>query len=70
MSKHYDPSCQFQTIAEAARTTGLSQFFIRRGCRDNTIPHIRAGATKYLVNVPLMLQRLSEQSESIVQGKV
>ena len=63
MSKNYDPSLQFQTIQDAARTTGLSQYFIRRGCWDNSIPHIRVGTTKYLVNVPLMLKRLSELSE-------
>lgn len=62
MSKQYDPSRQFQTIAEASRTTGLSQYFLRHGCRDNSIPHIRAGATKFLINVPLMLQRLNAQS--------
>lgn len=62
MSKQYDPSRQFQTIAEASRATGLSQYFLRHGCRDNSIPHIRAGATKFLINVPLMLQRLNAQS--------
>lgn len=62
MSRLYDPSRQFQTIAEASRTTGLSQYFIRHGCWDNTIPHVRAGA-KYLINVTAMLQRLNEQSE-------
>ena len=69
MSKRYDPSRQFQTIAEASRTTGLSQYFLRRGCWDNSIPHIRAGATKYLINVPLMMQRLNEQSEVGAQAK-
>lgn len=69
MSKQYDPSRQFQTIAEASRTTGLSQYFLRHGCRDNSIPHIRAGATKFMINVPLMLQRLNEQSEVSTQTK-
>lgn len=69
MSKQYDPSRQFQTIAEASRTTGLSQYFLRRGCWDNSIPHIRAGATKYLINVPLMMQRLNEQSGVGAQAK-
>ena len=69
MSKQYDPSRQFQTIAKASRTTGLSQYFLRRGCWDNSIPHIRAGATKYLINVPLMMQRLNEQSEVGAQAK-
>lgn len=69
MSKQYDPSRQFQTIAEASRTTGLSQYFLRHGCWDNSIPHIRSGAKTYLINVPLLLQRLNEQSAVGTQTK-
>lgn len=47
----------FQKIAEASRTTGLSQYFLRRGCRDNTVPHVMSG-TVYLVNVPKLLRQL------------
>lgn len=60
----YDPRIQFQTISEASRTTGLSQYFIRQGCWDNSIPHIRVGATKYMVNVPLLIERLNAKSVS------
>lgn len=63
MKSPYNPTNQFQTIANASRTTGLSQYALRRGCWNHTVPHIRVG-TKYLVNVPLMLKRLSEQSET------
>jgi len=62
----------FQTIPEAARSTGLSQYFIRAGCRAGTVPHIVVHETngtstgKYMVNVPLLLERLN--AASIVGG--
>lgn len=59
--RQYDANKPFQTIADAARTTGLSQFFIRKACREGTCPHIRAGKT-FMVNVPLLVQQLNEQS--------
>lgn len=61
MSKQYEPTRRFQTIADATRTTGLSQYFIRRGCKDGSIPHIKSGA-KFLVNIPLLLEAMDRQS--------
>lgn len=61
MSK-YDPNIPFQSIADAARTTGLSQYHIREGCKKGTIPHIMCGG-HYKVNVPLLLQQYDEQSK-------
>ena len=49
----------FQKIAEACRTTGLSQYFLRRGYKDGTIPHIKSGST-YYINVPELLGQLNE----------
>ena len=46
-----------QKIKEASTTTGLSQWYLRNGVRDGTIPHIRAGKT-ILINVPALLKRL------------
>ena len=34
----------YMTIQEACKYTGLSQHYLRQGCRDNTVPHIMAGA--------------------------
>ena len=45
----------FQKIPEASRVTGLSQFFLRRGCKDGTVPHVMSGTT-YMVNVPALLR--------------
>lgn len=46
----------FQKIAEASRTTGLSQFFLRRLCRDGKCC-VKSGGT-YYVNVPALLRQL------------
>ncbi|MGI5963803.1 MAG: hypothetical protein ACOX7N_08865 [Lawsonibacter sp.] len=47
----------FQKIPEACKTTGLSQYFLRKGCRDGSIPCVKSG-TVYLVNVPALLRKL------------
>lgn len=47
----------FQRIPDASRITGLSQFYIRRGCKEGTIPHIMSGTT-YMVNIPALLRQL------------
>lgn len=54
-------STPFQKIPEAARTTGLSQYFLRNGCKDGTVPHIKSG-TVYLVNIPALLRKLDAES--------
>ena len=48
----------FQKIAQASRTTGLSQYYLRNGCRDGTIPHIMSGSV-YFINVPRLLEMLN-----------
>jgi len=47
----------FQKLKDASTTTGLSQFYLRRGCRDGTIPHIVSGNT-YYINIPKLLEKL------------
>lgn len=46
----------FQKIEDAVRSTGLSSYFLRRGCRDGSIPCVRSGRTIY-VNVAKLLQQ-------------
>ena len=53
----------FQTIVEAAKITGLSQYYLRGGCKDGTVPHVKSG-TVYLVNVPALLRKLDAESSS------
>lgn len=52
----------FQKIADASRTTGLSQYFLRSGCKAGTIPHIKSGGV-YYVNVPALLLQLGVPTE-------
>ena len=47
----------FQKIAEASKITGLSQYYLRRGCRDGSIPHPKSGQA-FFVNVPALLRQL------------
>lgn len=47
----------FQTIPTASKTTGLSKYYLREGCKAGTIPHVMSGTT-YYVNVPALLKQL------------
>lgn len=47
----------FQKIADASRITGLSQYFLRNGCKSGAVPHIKSGTT-YFINVPALLKKL------------
>ena len=58
----------FQKITEAVQTTGLSAFFLRKGCRDGTVPHIKSGTT-YFVNVPALLRQLGVPEDGEDHGK-
>lgn len=51
------PKTPFLKISEASKVTGLSQFFLRRGCRDGSVPHVMSGAV-YMINVPALLRKL------------
>lgn len=53
---------RFMSIVEACEYTGLSKKYLRAGCRDGSIPYILSGS-KYLVNMPLLLERLDRESE-------
>ena len=52
----------FQGIAQACKTPGLSMYFLRKGCKDGTIPHIKSG-TVYLINVPALLRKFGVTDE-------
>lgn len=51
----------YMTIAQACNYTGLSQHYLRAGCRANTIPHIMCGS-KYMVNIPVLLEHLEAEA--------
>ena len=51
----------FMKIGDACQVTGLSKYFLRRGIRDGTIPHVTVGIPpncKYYINVPALLEQL------------
>lgn len=47
----------FQKIPEACKTTGLSMYYLRQGCKTGAIPHIKSGGT-YYINVVALLKQL------------
>ena len=57
----------YQSIAGASRLTGLSQGFIRAGCKTGTIPHIMCGG-EYRICVPLWLKTLEAESAANMKG--
>ena len=48
----------FMKINETTKVTGLSQYYLRKGCKDGSFPHVMSG-TVYLVNVPALLRKLN-----------
>lgn len=50
----------FRKIKDAATATGLSQFYLRRGCQNGTVPHVKSGGV-YYVNVPALLRQLGAE---------
>lgn len=67
----YTPSVNppFQRIDDAVKTTGLSGYFLRKGCRDGSIPCVRSGRTIY-VNVAQLLQQFGVTSTVAEDGEV
>lgn len=54
----------FMKIKDACAYTGLSQFYLRNGCKDGSIPHVRSGQT-YFINVPALLRQLGADNGTI-----
>lgn len=59
----------FSSIREAAIETGLSQYMIRIGCREGSIPHIRRGE-KYYINMALFRRQLDGESLEQLRGEI
>lgn len=47
----------FMNIPDAARATGLSQYYLRKELANGTIPHIKSGRC-IRINVPALLKQL------------
>ncbi len=50
----------FMKIKDACEATGLSQCFLRKGCKDGTIPHVVSGYV-YYIDVESLLKQLRAQ---------
>lgn len=57
----------FLKIKDACTATGLSQHFLRQGCKDGSVPHVMSGTT-YYVNVPALLAKLNAQDDGEVKA--
>lgn len=57
-----EKSKPFQKIPDASRTTGFSKYWLREGCKNGSIPFVRAGRT-YMVNVPALLEQYGVKNE-------
>ena len=59
--KTIDRDALYQSPRNAAYLTGLSVRYIRDGCRENRIPHIRIG-NDFRVNMSMFLEQLKAES--------
>ena len=62
----FDPDAPYQSITGASRITGLAQGFIREGCKQGVIPHIKCGS-EYRVCMALFLQQLETEAADSVR---
>ena len=59
-------STTFQKIHDASKSTGLSQYYLREGCKNGSIPCIKSGKV-YFIDVPALLDKLRAPAESEVK---
>lgn len=52
----------FLSIEKACEVTGLSQYFLRSGCKSGEIPCVKSGRV-YMINVPALLAKLDAESK-------
>ena len=54
----------YKNIRDTSASSGLSQSYLRKGCKDGTIPHIRTGS-KYMINIPALYDQLGIPYEPV-----
>ena len=59
MRKHTPPvpSTPFMNVRDAARATGLSEYYLRKELAKGTIPHLKSGRC-IMINFPALLVQL------------
>lgn len=50
----------FMKLEEACRATGLSKYYLRNGCKNGTVPHVKSGKV-YYINVTALLRKLGAE---------
>ena len=62
----------YMSIRQAAQVTGLGESYIRKGVKNKTVPgfYVAGEGSKFMVNVPLLLEQLDMQSKSNVSGQI
>lgn len=53
----------FLNIRDACNFTGLSQRFLREGCKTGKLPCVMSGNT-YMINIPLLMEQLNTESKT------
>ena len=61
MARKINKDARYQPINTAADITGLSRKYIRQGCIEKTIPHIRVGRD-YRIDMELFYEQLTKES--------
>ena len=51
----------FLNIEKACEITGLSQYYLRNGCKSGEVPCLKSGRV-YMVNIPALLRKLDAES--------
>lgn len=58
----------YMSIRQSAQATGLGESYIRKGVKERLIPgfYVAGQGSKFMVNVPMLLQQLEKQSQGNV----
>ena len=56
----------FQSIRQTKKTTGLSEYYLRKLVKEGKAPGVYSG-NKFLVNVPALLEQLVQQTKAVAQ---
>lgn len=55
---------RYLSIKDTCRETGLSQYYLRTGCKSNSIRHIRSGIKIY-IDVDALTDAVKDYEETI-----
>lgn len=62
-----EENVRYATITKASKATGLSAYYLRKGCRNGTVPHIMSGV-KYMIDVPALLGEMDVGCSAVSIG--